>query len=150
MTAFSGTHGFMKGLQVNMMFSEKFNLDPLKGSEQLIFGSKREDIKKLFSTYRMTFKRDDYEVDDYGAFHAYFENGKLCAVEFFEPSEVYFADNQLIGMDFEMCKNLFMQYDEDLRVEYDVGFTSAKLQIGVYAPCEMIETVLIAREGYYK
>lgn len=133
------------------MFSNKHTVTPLKGTGQLVFGSKCEEVKNQFSTsYRMAFKRDDNDVDDYGTFHAYFENGKLCAVEFFEPSEVYFVNNQLIGMDFEECKNLILKYDKDLRVEDEVGFTSAKLQIGVYAPCEIIETVLVAKEGYYK
>lgn len=128
----------------------KHTIVPIKGTELLVFGINREDVKYHFSTsYRMTFKRDDNDVDDYGAFHAYFDNGKLCAVEFFEPSEVYFANQQLIGMEFETCKNLFSQYDKDLRVEGEVGFSSTKLQIGVYAPCEIVETVLIAKDGYY-
>ena len=133
------------------MNTRKHTVVPMKGTERLVFGIKREDVKQDFSTsYRMSFMRDYNDVDDYGSFHAYFDNDRLCAVEFFEPSEVYFANNQLIGMEFEMCKNLFLQYDKDLRIEGEIGFTSAKLQIGVYSPCEVIETVLIAKEGYYQ
>ena len=134
-----------------IMNLRKHTITPLKGTEQLTIGNKRENIKSLFSElYRMTFRRDDNEVDDYGSFHAYFENDKLCAVEFFEPSEIYFANKQLIGMDFDICRKLFLQYDKDLHIEGAVGFTSTKLQIGVYAPYGTIETVLIAKEGYYK
>lgn len=129
----------------------KYTIIPLKGTEELKFGSTRDFIKSEFSElYEGTFKREDNEVDDYGFFHAYFDNNKLCAVEFFEPCKIYFESFQLMGQNSEKCKSLFMQYDKDLSVEENVGFTSVKLQIGVYAPYGKTEAVLVAKDGYYQ
>ncbi len=132
------------------MKNKKHTIIPLVGTDQLKIGSTRDAVRNEYSElYGRSIKRGSNEIDDYGWFHAHFENDRLYAVEFFEPCEIYFEDVQLIGMEFEACKNLFLQKDNGLRLEDNVGFSSAKLQIGVYAPYGAIETVLVAKSGYY-
>lgn len=132
------------------MKNKKHTIIPLVGTDQLKIGSTRETVRNEYSElYGRSVRRGSSEIDDYGWFHAYFENDKLCAVEFFEPCEIYFEDVQLIGTEFEVCKKLFLQKDNSLRIEDNVGFSSTKLQVGVYAPYGAIETVLVAKSGYY-
>lgn len=128
----------------------KHNIIPLKGTDILQFGTSRKDIRNKFpELYNGSFKRGADELDDYGIFHAYFENDILFAVEFFEQCEIYFGEKQLMGMELDACTQLFLALDADLSIEADVGFSSAKLQIGVYAPCGTIESVMVAKKGYY-
>lgn len=134
------------------MQARKHTILPLIGTDQLKLGSTRASVRQEYADlYCGSFQRDDHHnIDDYGWFHAYFVNEVLCAVEFFEPCEVYWGEVQLIGLEFAVCKELFLQSDDTLRLEGDVGFSSPKLQIGVYAPYGSIETVLIAKDGYYQ
>lgn len=133
------------------MKSKTHTIIPLAGTDQLKFGTPRENVKNEFvALFGRSFKRDNNDVDDYGDFHAYFENGTLCAIEFFEPCEVIFDGIQLLGQEFDMCKDFFSNSDENLRIEDSVGFSSVKYQIGVYAPYGTIESVLVAKDGYYQ
>ena len=132
------------------MKPKKHTIIPLIGTEHLKIGSTQDSVKNDFSElYSRSVKRGNSEIDDYGWFHAHFENDILCAVEFFDPCEIYFENIQLIGLEYEVCKKLFLQNDENLRIEDNVGFSSAKLQIGVYAPYGTVESILIAKSGYY-
>ena len=132
------------------MQAKKHTILPLVGTEQLKLGSTRDSVRQEYAElYGGSFQRDNHDIDDYGWFHAYFVNEVLCAVEFFEPCEVYWGEVQLIGLEFTVCKELFLQNDENLRLEGNVGFSSLKWQVGVYAPYGTIETVLIAKDDYY-
>ena len=133
-----------------MIQAKRHTIIPLVGTDQLKLGSTRESIRQDYAElYDGSIKRDGSDIDDYGWFHAYFENDVLCAVEFFEPCEIHWGEVQLIGLEFAVCKELFLQSDENLFLEGNVGFSSQKLQVGVYAPYGTIETVLIAKNGYY-
>jgi len=134
-----------------IVISKEYVVRPLVGTEQIKIGDDRGDIKKLLSElYKGTFRREDFEVDDYRLFHIFFDNEKVCAIEFFEPSEVYYKGIQLIGMNQVKCKEILMEDDPELECEGEVAFYSKALQIGVYAPYGEVESVLVAKSGYYR
>ncbi len=134
-----------------VMMTKKHVIIPLVGTDSIKIGMPREELRREYSDlYERTIKRGE-EFDYYTWFSAIVENDVICAVEFFEP-EVYFDGVQLIGLDFEACKRLFLRYDEDLRFEKHVtvaGFCSTKLKIGIYAPYGVVESVLVGKSGYY-
>ena len=129
-------------------------LIPLKGTDQLVFGTPRKEIREKFAEqFNGEFNRDDDQYDDYKLFHALFRDDKLYGVEFFYPTILQFENQQLVGMNYIECKKLFFSLDPEIVIEKyfgEVGFTSLKLQIGCYAPSGFVESIMVASEGYYK
>jgi len=128
-----------------------FNIIPFEGTDKIKLNTKNDEIIQMFpQNHKRKFKRRKTEVDDFSFFHVHYDDAGLSkAIEFFEPSEVFFNDCQLINESYDKVENIFKELDSNLDFEEGVGFTSLKYQIGVYAPYGKVESILVGRDGYY-
>lgn len=133
------------------MISKRHEIIPFEGTNQIKLGTDRTVARKMLSElYSRSFRRGQVEFDDFNWFHlSYDSDNKIDAIEFFDPSEVYFQGTNLINLDKNECRNILMEVDPDLELESDVGMTSKKFQLGVYAPYELVESVLVGVKNYY-
>lgn len=129
-----------------------FTIIPLKGTDKIKLNLTSQEIKELFpKQYIRTFKKARKTTTDKFSFGNVFydENGKSEAIEFYEPTQVVFENNQLMNQDYSEVEQLLKKLDSNLIYEEGVGFISIKYQIGIYAPFRKVEAVLVGREGYY-
>ena len=94
------------------------------------------------------FKKSKYSkrtTDDFGSCHVYYDGNDKCeAVEIFDEVAVYVDDKKIFPVTVEEVKKVI----PDL-VEEEDSYISEKLSIGIYAPGEKMESILIGCEGYY-
>ena len=133
----------------------EFRLIIWEGTENIKFGMTSEEIQSLVGIKPTLFKKsasDLYDTEDYqGMFHVYYEmkdNQLVCAgIEFFKPSKVFLDGVQLLGKTKVDIEGLFKEKFED----YSSDSTgSNEYCIGFYSPRPRVETIFIARKGYYK
>lgn len=85
------------------------------------------------------------------------EHGICEAIEFCQPTKALFNGRPLNGVPFIEAKQWLEQFDNALEDEENVGVTSNKLGIGLYAPDydedeepeALVEAVIVFRKGYY-
>lgn len=131
---------------------------PYVGVQEIDFGMKRESIREKFNHQFTEFKKTSFSQNTTDAFefcHVYYDNENLCeAVELFEPAIIVFDNFVMSEQSYEKVKEFFESIDSSLDCD-DVGFTSYKYGIGVFAPDaldepkEPIEAVIVFRKGYY-
>jgi hypothetical protein len=132
-------------------------IDSYQGFNDINFGLSSQEIEaKLKKKPRKILKQinDKYETDAYDDFYVYYdEMGKCEAVEFNNNSELIFNQINLLKKNYHDVEKLLSSLDFNIEID-DVGFTSYKYGIGVYAPYKSelnakIESVIIFRRGYY-
>ena len=114
------------------------------------FGMKRSEVRAVLgeaTEFEKTESRPN-TTDDFVYCHVYYDNNDECeAIEIFDEVAVY-IDNKLIfptdkETAFELFKTVFDDFTQD-----DDGLISYKYSIGIYAPDESMESILIGRENY--
>ena len=133
-------------------------INSYKGFNDIEFGLSSQEIeKRLKMKPRKLLKQinDEYETDAYDDFYVYYdEAGKCEAVEFNSDSKLIFDQTNIFEKNYQDIENFIGSIDSNLEID-EVGFTSYKFGIGVYAPYKSelnskIESVIIFKRGYYK
>lgn len=121
---------------------------PMKKVNDIEFGMERSEVRKKFTVPAREFKKSKYSkrtTDDFGSCHVYYDGKDKCeAVEIFDEVAVYVDDKKIFPVTVEEVKKII----PDL-VEEEDSYISEKLSIGIYAPGEKMESILIGCEGYY-
>lgn len=132
-------------------------INPYKGFNDIEFGlSPREIEKKLKKRPRKVLKQnyDKYETDAYDDLYIYYdEEGKCEAVEFNCGAKLIFNKAKIFEKSYQDIESFIGNMDPDIEID-EVGFTSYKFGIGVYAPYKSeinskVESVIIFKRGYY-
>jgi hypothetical protein len=125
----------------------EWNVNPKDNVNGLKFGMDRELVRERLGAPVKEFKKSKYSkntTDDYGGFHVFYDaENNFEAVEIFEGTVSVEGTVLFPGT----LQNI-LDYDESFEREDD-GCTSVKLEIGVYAPDNCTESILIGCEGYY-
>ena len=121
---------------------------PMKKVNDIEFGMERSEVRKKFAVPAREFKKSKYSkrtTDDFGNCHVYYDGNDKCeAVEIFDEVAVYVDDKKIFPVTVEEVKKII----PDL-VEEEDSYISEKLSIGIYAPDDKMESILIGCEGYY-
>lgn len=133
-------------------------INSYKGFNDIEFGLSSQEIEeKLEKKPRKILKQinDEYETDAYDDFYVYYgEGGKCEAVEFNSNAKLIFNQTNIFEKSYHDIENFFGSIDPNLEID-EIGFTSYKFGIGVYAPYKSelnskIESVIIFKRGYYQ
>jgi len=125
----------------------QYRFIPKKGTNIVHLGITRLETETIFNKKPKQFVKGNI-VDDFRFCHVFYDElGYSKAIEFFEPTEVLFNEMTLIGEKLDKVKRVFEE-DNHLLVDAS-GFVSQKYQIGIYAPDDTVEAVLVGEDGYY-
>lgn len=128
--------------------NRNWDIDPLIGAGEIKFDLDRSELRSILGGNYSEYKKNKYSdntTDDYGDFHVYYDKDNKCeAVEFFGNCRVSYLGQNL----FDLNKKDFSQLFDDCTEEYG-SYVSEKMSIGAYIPEDSVETVLVARKGYY-
>ncbi len=125
----------------------KFDVVPMISINEIVFGMKREEIRAILGNATEFYKFEDDEVatDDFGFCHVFYDAQDRCeAIEIFNESEVYINDKLIFPTDFNAALDAVEDFEQD-----DDGLISYANSIGIYAPDEEMESILIGKKGYY-
>lgn len=130
----------------------EYKVKPLKLFENIPFGTDRVSVRKLiFETWGLEYSEflkgnSGNFVDAYDNVHVFYDEfNNVEAVEFFGDSTVY-IDGKIV---FPNDKNTVCQILPELTD--DMGsWISVKDSVGVYAPENVVESVLFGKDGYYE
>lgn len=121
---------------------------PLKEINGVRFGMKRDEVRKIFLSFKGEFKKTPFSkttTDDFGFCHVFYNANDECeAIEVFD-AEVYVDGTLVFPSNIETVKALF----HDL-VEEDDGFIIKSQSIGIYAPYGKFESILFGIPNYYE
>lgn len=129
----------------------KIDVIPLVQVNGVKFGMKRSEVRAILGEATEFFKTETSTTltDDFGYCHVFYDNNDECeAIEIFDEVEVYIDDKLIFPTDKEAAFNMFKSDFDDL-IQDDEGLISYKYSIGIYAPDEDMESILIGRENYY-
>lgn len=130
----------------------KIDVIPLVQVNGVKFGMKRSEVRAILGEATEFFKTETSTTltDDFGYCHVFYDNNDECeAIEIFDEVEVYIDDKLIFPTDKEAAFNMFKSDFDDL-IQDDEGLISYKYSIGIYAPDEDMESILIGRENYYE
>lgn len=121
----------------------------------LIFGTKREEIRKILGAGFNVFRKSQWEpntTDDYQAFglHLYYtENDELEFIEMFPPANPLFQGIKLQGS-IDDVLNMLYQFDTNPETD-GASYIFQKIGISIYSQREdkQIEAVSAFSKGYY-
>lgn len=127
----------------------KWTVIPTKKVNDIEFGMERAEVRKKFSVPEREFKKSKFSkrtTDDFGSCHVYYDENDRCeAVEIFDDVEVYMDGKKV----FPITVQEIIELIPDLVKEED-SLISQNASIGIYAPGDKMESILIGCEGYYK
>lgn len=124
----------------------KVNAIPMKEVNGIKFGMNRQEVHNVLGDATEFFKGDSQvTTDDFGYCHVYYDDDDMCeAIEFFDEVEVYINGVLAFPIDKDVFSTNFIDFIQD-----EDGFISYECSIGIYAPYESMESILIGKEGYY-
>ncbi len=136
-----------------------FKIIPYIGVGEIEFGMSRNRVREFFNNVYIEFIKStssENTTDDFLDLHVYYNKVNECeAVEIFEVSSVAYGDIDNFGISYTRVKKVFERLDNTLDIN-EVGFTSYKFGIGVYAPYaedepnEPVESVIVFSKSYYE
>lgn len=120
---------------------------PTKEAGGIKFGMSRQEVRSILGNSMEFYKGDSEETtDDFGYCHVYYDDGDKCeAIEFFDEAEVYINGVLVFPIDKDVFAASFGEFIQD-----EDGFISCENSIGIYAPDEEMESILIGKKGYYE
>lgn len=131
---------------------KKIDVIPLIQVNGVKFGMKRSEVRTILGEATEFFKTASSTnlTDDFGYCHVFYDVNDRCeAIEFFDDTEVYIDSKLIFPTNKERALNLFKSVFEDF-IQDDDGLISYKYSIGIFAPNESMESILIGRENYYE
>ena len=127
---------------------DKWTVIPTKKVNDIEFGMERAEVRKKFSVPAREFKKSKFSkrtTDNFGSCHVYYDENDRCeAVEIFDDAEVYMDGKKV----FPITIQEIMEIIPDLVKEED-SLISQNASVGIYAPGDKMESILIGCEGYY-
>lgn len=124
------------------------NVIPTKKVNEVQFGMRREDVRKLLgdATEFYKFEDDIKTTDDFGFCHVFYDDDDRCeAIEIFSDSEVFVESAKIFPTDFNTAKKIITDFEQD-----DEGLICYSKSIGIYAPDGEMESILFGKENYYE
>lgn len=136
-----------------------FKVSPLKGVNEIEFGMNAEVVQKHMNIAPEKFRRHDeiFPSDHYvevGAFGYYDADGNLEAMEFTNPSRVFFGEANILDLPFGQAASLLKQIDPEVVSDKDMVM-SKKFSLSIWSSAgfdeenEPVEAFLVGRSGYY-
>lgn len=128
-----------------------------EGFNDLRFGMSSKEIEEILKQPPRKFyknKDDKHATDAYDDFFVYYDpKGKCEAVEFNNGAELFLDTVSLFQKNYHEIEQMIKQMDAQIEVD-ELGFTSNKLGIGIYAPFKhdvnaAIESIIVFKRGYY-
>lgn len=138
-----------------------FTIKPNIGVNDLKFGMSPSEVRAMLRDEYKSFKRNplsEYPCDHFPSlslFVYYKASGKVEAMEFAKPAEVFFDDVNLFQLSFYELNKLLGNFESNLNVESD-GLTAHELGIGAYnpfateEPMATPESIIAFEKGYYE
>lgn len=132
-----------------------YDIKSYQGFGEIKFGDKSKVIEKNMKAKPRKFKKGPLaikETDKYDSFFVYYDkDGKCEAIEFYNNAR--FMGISFFDVKYSDVEVAFRNIDSNIKID-EVGFTSNKFGIGVYAPNKddndaNVESVIIFRKGYY-
>lgn len=112
----------------------KFKVSPYIGAEPILIGMISEEIENVMGIKPTKFKKSPFSemlTDDFECFYVYYKaNGECEAIEFFQPADLVFNENYLIGEPYQEVENLFKSIDNTIEIN-DCGFISYKFGLSI-------------------
>lgn len=130
---------------------KRIDVIPLIRVNGVKFGMNRSEVRAVLGEASEFFKTDSCTntTDDFGYCHVFYDNNDRCeAIEIFDDAEVYINDKLIFPINKEQALNSFRSVFDDF-IQDDDGLISYKFSIGIYAPYESMESILIGKENYY-
>lgn len=116
---------------------------PLVEVDGIKFGTDRECVREKLGSFS-EFKKTPYSdntTDDFGYCHVYYDNeNKFEAIELFD-AEVYIGDRKVFPVNVDDIRDIIDDFDDEL--------ISKSKSIGIYAPDDEPESILLGCKGYY-
>lgn len=117
---------------------------PLVEVDGIKFGTDREIVREKIGSFS-EFKKTPYSdntTDDFGYCHVYYDNeNKFEAIELFD-AEVYIGDRKVFPVNVDDIRDIIDDFDDEL--------ISKSKSIGIYAPDDEPESILLGCKGYYE
>jgi hypothetical protein len=138
----------------------EFIIHPRQGIGPVRLGMSRQEIRTILSEPPDTFRRNKFsEVDtDYfvsiGIMADFDADDRCNFITAVSEARPTFQNRPIVGVPHDQCETWFRQLDPGLEVA-DVGLTSRKLGICLYAPgvderaSSPVECVHVFADGYY-
>ncbi len=126
-------------------------VEPVIRVGEINFGMARTEVRKILGEYK-EFKKSKYSkntTDDFSTCHVFYDGDNKCeAVEIFDGIEVRIGGSIIFPGDFKDGIENLRLIDKDLKIEKD-GCISKDKSIGIYAPEDKMESILLGNVGYY-
>lgn len=127
----------------------KIVVEPLKGIDGILFGIDRGEVRKYFGNNFEEFKKSKFSkntTDDYGYCHIFYdEDNKFEAIEFFDEVTIIIDDIIVFPNRIEVIKKVSDDFEKD-----EESYISKEKSIGIYAPNNRMESILLGIKGYYR
>lgn len=127
----------------------KIVVEPLKGIDGILFGIDRGEVRKYFGNNFEEFKKSKFSkntTDDYGYCHIFYdEDNKFEAIEFFDEVTIIIDDIIVFPNRIEVIKKVSDDFEKD-----EESYISKEKSIGIYAPNDRMESILLGIKGYYR
>lgn len=124
-------------------------VEPLKGIDEISFGISREEVRKYFGNNFEEFKKSKFSkntTDDYGYCHIFYDkDNKFEAIEFFDEVTIIIDDIIVFPNRIEVIKKVSDDFEKD-----EESYISKEKSIGIYAPNDIMESILLGMKGYYR
>ncbi len=125
-----------------------WEVQPKKSVNGILFGTERKRVRELIGGKYTEFKKTDSSsntTDAYEDFHIYYDEDDLLeAVEIFGNISVTINGNVVFPGEIQNAKTVI----QDLEFDNEC-YISKTESIGIYAPDDSMESILVAKEGYY-
>ena len=137
-----------------------YEIIPYVALGDIKFGLLRKEIEQIAGSPTKTFKRNEFAAsptdmyESLGIMIDYDETGRCEAVETWDAVDVKLMGKSLLSSTYSEILSWFLATDKNIE-EDDVGFTSYKYGIGLYAPYKEEEPnkpckgVLAFKRGYF-
>lgn len=126
-------------------------LEPNVGANSLVFGTMRNDIRKLLEGTDLITKSVEPENDFYeteGLILGYDEIEELEFIEIIKPSTVEFKNINFYSLSLSDCIDEMRKYGYIAEFD-DGGYNFEAIGVALYCPQKILESVSIYRKGYY-
>jgi hypothetical protein len=128
----------------------KWNAKPLESVNNIKFGTDRNQVQKLmgrnFTEFKKT-KSSTQKTDDYGICHIYYDKeNKFCAMEIFNDVNIVINGKVIFPTEIDIVKKII----PDLVQDDDNYYISKSKSISIYAPSDIMDSILIGNKNYLK
>ena len=136
----------MNFLMESKTYKKSANVIPLKGVNDIRFGMNRHKIRSILGNADSFKKTSDSknETDAFGPYHIYYDNMDKCeAIELSNDVKIMINGKQLRTLTDAI--KVIGKFEETEKGHH----VSKNRSIGIYAPDKEIESLMVAKKGYF-